>query len=111
MKEIKSALTRLFNYQLNQCSPVKDDEVRKVNYDEDGNELITYVKFDYAKYQASLGHVNDWSLDALLKAGINPDFPIHTGNNTRLEGLDTIAQAEAIADSLLSDIETDNNNN
>lgn len=107
----KSALSRLFNYELDQCSPVKDDLMRKVNFDEDGNEFITYSKVDYPKLQTSLGSVTDWSLDALLKAGINPDFPIHTGIGTRIEGIETIAQAEAVADSLLADIETENNNN
>lgn len=96
---------KLFNYDLDQRSPVVEDSVRVVNYDSDGNEFITWQKFDYAAHQKSLGSVDMWSLDALLKAGISPDFPIHTGNNTRLEGLDTIAQAAAIADSILADVE------
>lgn len=105
-------LTHLFNYDVNQFSPVMDDYVRKVNYDEDGNEIITYEKFDYAKYQSSLGSVSLWSLDALLKAGIDPAFPIHTGSNTLLEGLNTLGEWSAMADSVLADTtpQADNNN-
>lgn len=96
-------LTHLFNYDVNQYSPVMDDYVRKVNYDEDGNEIITYEKFDSEKYQRSLGFVTDWSLDSLLKAGIDPAFPIHTGNNTLLDGINTISEWSAMADSVLAD--------
>lgn len=71
-------------------SPIQVDFNRVVNHDDDGNEFITYEEFDYPKYQQSLGKWNDWSLDSLLKAGIDPAFPIHTGMNTRLEGVDVL---------------------
>ena len=98
-----SALSKYFNKKVNQCSPVQKDVKRVVNYDELGNEFITYPEVDYAAFTASLGTVQDWSLDALLKAGISPDFPIHTGLNTRLEGIDVISQASAIADEILAE--------
>lgn len=100
-----SVLKKYFRKDTSWCSPVRDDLVRIVNYDKDGNEKITYEKFDYEAHQKKQGTVDMWSLDSLLKAGINPDFPIHTGLNTRLEGLSTIADAEAIADSLISAVE------
>ena len=102
---IKSALARLFNYELDQSSPVQDDVARIVNYDEDGNEFITYEKVDYPKLQRSLGSVLDWSLSALLKAGVNPNFPIHTGNSTRLDGLDALTAFENMADEVLSQMD------
>lgn len=111
MKEEKSALKHLFNADCEQRSPVKDDFNRKVKFDEDGNEFIVFEKVDYPTFQKSLGSVRDWQLDALLAAGINPNFPVHTGNNTRLEGLNSIEQFEAAADALLADIENEHNNN
>ena len=100
-----SVLSKYFCKDLDISSPIQVDVARKVNYDEDGNEFITYEEVDYPKLQQSLGKVSDWSLDSLLKAGINPNFSIHTGNSTRLEGIDTLQQFDAIADSILSETE------
>lgn len=100
---LKNVLTRLFNYELNQASPVQDDFVQVEKRDEDGNVFTVYEKFDYPKHQASLGTVTDWSLNSLLKAGINPDFNIHTGFNTRLEGVGSVAEMAAVADSILAE--------
>ena len=106
-----SALKRLFNSKVNQSSPVRDDYVRKVNYDENGVEFITYEKFDYPTFQRSLGSVADWNLDALLKAGIDPAFPIHTGVPTRLEGLNSIDDFLAVADQIAADENGENESN
>ena len=54
--------------KVNQCSPVQPDYVRVVNYDEDGEEFITFEPVDYPELQRSLGSVEDWSLNALLQA-------------------------------------------
>ena len=100
---LKNALTRLFNYELNQASPVRDDSVRVEKVDSDGLRYVVYEKFDYPKYQASLGSIIDWSLNNLLKAGISPDFPIHTGFNTRMEGIDTVASVAVDVDNYLNE--------
>lgn len=84
-------------------SLIQDDYDRVVNYDESGSEHITWMKVDYESIQKSNGFVSDWSLDSLLKAGINPNFPIHTGNSTRLEGIDVVSEAAAIADTLIAE--------
>lgn len=89
-------------------SPIQVDFDRKVNYDEDGNEFITYVEVDYPTLQQSLGSVEHWKLSALLSAGVNPNFSIHTGLNTRLEGLGVIENAAAMAEKIIA--ETDSNN-
>lgn len=100
---------KYFSKDIDQCSPVQVDYERVVNYDADGNEIITWEEVDYPAIQNANGIVQDWSLNALLSAGINPNFPIHTGNNTRLEGIDVVNQAAAMADSILAE-DTNNNN-
>lgn len=86
-------------------SPVQPDYNRVVNHDEYGNEIISYEEVDYPKVQASLGRWTDWSLDSLIKAGINPDFAIHTGNPTRLEGIDQIGAWSDAAEGIISEME------
>lgn len=102
-----SVLKAFFDNTANQCSPVQDDYRRVVSHDEDGNEFITYEKVDLASFQESLGLVDNWSLETLLKAGIDPNFPIHTGFNTRLDGLDTLNSAVEALDSIMAE---ENNN-
>lgn len=104
-KEEKVCKLLYFNSEVKQQSPVQEDVARKAQYDEDGNEFVVYEKVDYPKFQQSLGSVDNWSLNALLAAGINPDFPIHTGNGTRLEGLNSIAEFDAMANEILSEAE------
>lgn len=99
-----SVLEKYFDTGIDQRSPVQVDYERKVNYDEDGNEFITYELVDYPKIQAANGSVKDWSLNALLKAGINPNFPIRTGINTRLEGIDLVISFEDEADEILAEM-------
>lgn len=98
-----SVLKKYFDKFVNQSSLVVDDFARKVNYDEDRNEFVTYEKVDYKKIQESNGTVELWSLDALLKAGINPSFPVHTGLNTRLEGIGVINDASVAFDKVFAD--------
>lgn len=98
-----SILKKYFDKSVNLSSPVQKDYNRVVNYDENGNEFITYEEVDYPAIQKSNGTVDMWELNSLLSAGINPNFPIHTGSNTRLEGVGVVKQAEAIADSILAE--------
>lgn len=98
-------LDKYFSAGIDQSSPVQKDYDRKVNYDEDGNEFITWEEVDYPKLIRSLGSVSDWSLNSLLKAGINPNFSISTGNPTRLEGLGVIDGAQAYVDALFAENE------
>ena len=88
-----SVIKALFNPEIDQRSPIIEDLQREVDYDETGQEFIRFVPVDYSKLIKSNGSVQDWSLNALLKAGIDPNFPIHTGLNTRLEGVNTISGA------------------
>ena len=89
-------------------SPVQEDFDRRVSYDKDGNEFISYVKTDYPTIQSANGLCAVWNLNALLKAGVNPSFPIHTGNPTRVEGLSALDGFSAAADAILADVEPKN---
>ena len=94
-------LKKLFNESVSQQSPVQTDYVRTVVYDSEGNQKVTYEKTDYLSIQKSHGKLSDWSLNALLKSGINPNFPIHTGMPTRVEGVGILNEASAVAEGLL----------
>lgn len=94
-----------FDKTVDQRSPVQPDYARVVNYDDEGNEKITYRQVDYDSIVESHGTVDVWSLDALLKAGVNPDFPIRTGNPTRIEGVAAVNDMAAYAEQMFADIE------
>ena len=95
-------LKKLFNPSVNQASPVQSDFDRTLRYDDEGNEFVTYEKTDYPSIQSSHGFLTDWSLKSLLKAGINPNFGIHTGLPTRIEGQQTVNDFDSVAESILS---------
>lgn len=88
-----SLLLKHFDSSRSYASPVVDDFDRCVEYDENGNELISYKKVDYPSIVRSHGVVDDWSLNNLLKAGVDPNFNIHTSYPTRAEGLDMMNSA------------------
>lgn len=84
-----STLKNNFNYKLNGSSPVHvlEDLALRIKKDKDGNSIPVFEPIDYKKIAEDNGTVDMWQLDNLLAAGINPDFPVHTGYNTRLEGI------------------------
>lgn len=82
-------------------SRVCDDYQRTVNVDEKGDEHITFDKVDYKKLQDSLGDYRKWSLQSLVAAGIDPDFGIKTGLNTRLEGVGVLETAVSQINSVI----------
>lgn len=86
-------------------SRVRPDYDRVVNVDEDGTERISYELVDYRKIQESNGSFLNWSLDALLKAGINPDSAIKTGFNSRLDGFNEMSVAAAAVGAKLDEFE------
>ena len=88
-------------------SPLQEDFDRHVNIDENGNEYITYTKVDYPSIQKSHGSFKDWSLNALLAAGIDPAISIHTGAPTRLDGLQELSNISSDVDAYFAE----NNNN
>lgn len=82
-----SVLKKLFNKEVDCCSPLRVCFEQKIDYDMDLNPVITYCKVDASKIIEANGKASDWQLSVLLKAGINPSFPIHTSMNSRLEGI------------------------
>lgn len=98
-----NVLNAYFDKSIDQRSPVQIDYNRVVKYDEKGNEVITYEEVDYPTFQKSLGKALNWNLNELLKAGINPDFSIHTGFGTRLEGVGVVADFTSQADAILNE--------
>lgn len=82
---LPSVLRNNFTPGENFASPVVECFEQKIDYDKDLNPVISYCKVDAQKIIDSNGKDSDWSLSVLLKAGINPSFPIHTSMNSRLE--------------------------
>lgn len=81
-----------FDSSVNQLSPVVFELGFKTDYDEDGNEVITYPKRNlFEEVTSKLGSVDDWSLKNLLAAGISPDIKINTSSPTRLDCQDGIS--------------------
>ena len=98
MEEVqKTVPQKQFDFKLNQSSPVVDDYQIVVVYDEAKCPVEVVQKVDYDKIAKENGTVEDWSLQALLNAGIDPKFNIQTSFNTNLE---TSRQVRKFADAL-----------
>lgn len=103
MEKLKSVLEKYVNASAPlQASPIPDYR-RTVNYDEEGNEVITYPAVSGSDIVKANGSFLNWSLNSLLSAGINPNFAIHTGIGTRLDGYASILDAVASLDNALQD--------
>lgn len=88
-----SVLKTHYDKHVNLNSPVIPDYQRVVNYDEDGNEIITTEPVDYAAIIASRGDASLWKLGTMLKAGIDPgSFSIHTSAPSRIENESGVQQ-------------------
>lgn len=105
-----SVITSQFNYELNQNSPVIGDVERIVEYDENGTEKVTFRKVDYPSITKSLGVSSDWSLKSLLAAGVNPNFPIHTGSVSRLENASEIESVAVDVENFFNESKNVENN-
>lgn len=106
-----SVLRKYYDKKVNGASPVVGDLERVVRYDEDGGEIVEWLPVDYAKIVKDNGTASMWSLKSLLSAGINPNFSIHTGSNSRIEGLDSVSAFAATADEILAETAAASNNN
>lgn len=96
-----------FNYELNQYSPVIDEYNAVVKCDEEGKQEIVYEKADLASVVKSHGNSEDWKLDKLFKAGINPDFPIHTSAPSRVESASDVLEVEKEVNALFENVESE----
>lgn len=103
--KLKSVAEKYMNTSANIQSPVQEDLMRVVKHDEEGNEFVSYVPVDGEALIKSNGNALAWSLNSLIAAGINPDFPISTGYGTRLEGIGAVIDAAAQINSILDEVE------
>ena len=96
----------LFDASISPYSPVIGDVERCVSFDEDGKEIVSWKEVDYKELQKSRPCVEDFSLNAMLKAGINPAFSIHTGSGvSRVEGVEAVNEASADVEQIFKDSE------
>lgn len=96
-----SFLSKYFSPDLVFPSPVQK------TYDQvsdfvDGVEVRSFVEVDYPKIVASHGSVVDWSLESLVKAGINPSFAIRTSSTSRLDDASSVSSLNSVVDSILN---------
>lgn len=98
-----SVLNFYFNSNVVQNTPVTDDYLLVHKTGKDGEDITELEKVDYVKLQRSLGPASNWSITALMRAGIDPkSLTPHTSSPTRSEGYDEV-------DKLISDLQTQNN--
>lgn len=90
----------MFSPEVDQNSPVFGDVMRVVERDEDGREINTFPPVDYEKIRKDNGSVDLWALESLLKAGVDPSFPVKTGFNSRVEGIQDLDSMESQVDAL-----------
>lgn len=102
-----SVISSQFNYELNQYSPLIDEYNAVARCDEDGKQEIVFEKADLPSIVKSHGDSEDWTLNRLLKAGINPDFPIHTSAPSRLENASEILEVEKEVNALFDNVESE----
>lgn len=96
-------MSRLYNCRTTRAFSPRAVEFQRVeNFDEDGSSFVSYSPLDLNAVRKSNGSVDLWSLSTMLKAGVNPQTSIHTGHNTRLEGLPELHNFEASADAILN---------
>lgn len=96
---------RMFPYMGNRVSPVIKDYVRSVSYDSVGNEVVTFNEVPLP-IRLGYGDASDWSLDSMLKAGINPSvMPIHTVAGTRMESAADMESFIIAADEIFASAE------
>lgn len=85
-----SVLKAFFDRSLNQAHPPVKETCLKFELTSDGAEIATFPEIDLREIQNSHGLASDWSLGALVKAGVNPSFGTHTSPGTRMEGVSAI---------------------
>lgn len=92
-----------FDSSINQFSPVMGDLERIVELDEKGAEKVRFEAVDYPSLVALRGNIDDYSIDAMIKAGININIPIRTGFVSRIEGASVVHDFATEADKIFTD--------
>lgn len=95
--------------RLNNCKKNRSYSPQVVEYhrqefpDANGESHVAYVKTDLNSVRVSNGTGDLWNLSTMLKSGVNPQTPIHTGNNTRLEGISQLNNFVETAENILTE--------
>lgn len=104
-----SVQKHLFN-PISQFSPVIPTYDLQKCYDEEGNVIMTWEKTNGDSLIRANGSADLWSLDALMKAGINPEsMHIHTGYSTRLDGINDLQSVAAEVEAAVNNNEKNSN--
>lgn len=75
--------------------------LRHVSYDDEGNEVISYVQPDLADY----GDVDDYSLSSMRSAGIDPaSIHISTSAQARIETMNDFDKFASAAENLVKEL-------
>lgn len=109
-KKINNVQQKNYNPEVIQVSPVIPEFALVTKKDEDGADIMEWKETDTKQVLTELGTAQDWCLSALLKAGINPQsMSVHTGYNSRIEGIDDLSAFEAAAEAALMPPTEENN--
>lgn len=101
-----NSLALKYNHSINTASPLFEGLERIVNYDQDGNEVISFA---VSNVKLNFGKVVNFSLDSMIKAGINPDsMRVNTSSVSRVDSLDKFDELSQIAEKVFNDINPDN---
>lgn len=102
---MKSVLQKFFNVSVSHFSPVIPEVIRKVEFDEAGVELVHFVPLDSWAVIKSNGNVSDWSLDNLIKSGVNPrSMSVITSSPSRFENVGVVQKLSADVESVLDSV-------
>lgn len=93
-----------FNFEIDQFSPVFGDVERVCKFDEEGNERVSFKEVDYPSLVASRGTVEQYKLNNLLAANIDPNFKISTGQVSRVEGVEQLRTIQKDVDDFFNKI-------
>ncbi len=91
---MKNVLISQVNPNVPICGPDMDCYEPSVKVDENGVQNVVFKKVDHRERVKKNGKFNDWKLENLVAAGVDPRFPIHTSPSNRLEGQE---EADAVA--------------
>lgn len=105
--KVSDVLSSHFDSRVNQNSPLLVTHSVKLFTDKDGIERSSFV--EDVPSDEDLGSMYDWTITSLRNAGINPNFAIHTGNVSRVDGAADIASVQQDVDANFTDVEPENN--
>lgn len=105
--KVSDVLSSHFDSRVNQNSPCLVTHSVKLFVDQDGIEHSSFV--EDTPSDEDLGSMYDWTISSLRNAGINPNFAIHTGNVSRVDGAADIDSVQQDVEDNFKEVESENN--